>query len=84
MDRDPRVEELTNLRLALATFALQLDAFEARFKGPSLKTTLRAFHPPPPDISVANNIVAAMKERRLQHGLGRLGFQAPRSSIKTA
>src|SRR2546429_8494970 len=63
MDRDPRVEELTNLRLALATFALQLDAFEARLKGRSPKTTLKAFHPAPPDISVANKILAAMKER---------------------
>ena len=27
---DQRAEELNNLRLALATFALQLDAFEAR------------------------------------------------------
>jgi hypothetical protein len=27
---DPRTTELHNLRLALATFALQLDAFEAR------------------------------------------------------
>jgi hypothetical protein len=33
-DRDDhRAEELNNLRLALATFALQLDAFEARIKG---------------------------------------------------
>ena len=29
---DPRANELNNLRLALATFALQLDAFEARLK----------------------------------------------------
>jgi hypothetical protein len=29
---DPRAKELNNLRLALATFALQLDAFEARLK----------------------------------------------------
>jgi hypothetical protein len=28
--REPRVEELSKLKLALATFALQLDAFEAR------------------------------------------------------
>jgi hypothetical protein len=27
---DARIEESNNLRLALATFALQLDAFEAR------------------------------------------------------
>jgi hypothetical protein len=31
-DRDPRAEELNNLRLALATFALQLDSFEARLR----------------------------------------------------
>jgi hypothetical protein len=29
---DPRAEELNSLRLALATFALKLDAFEARLK----------------------------------------------------
>ena len=31
-DRDPRAEELNNLRLALATFALQLNSFEARLR----------------------------------------------------
>ena len=31
-DRAPRAEELNNLKVALATFALQLDAFEARIK----------------------------------------------------
>jgi hypothetical protein len=30
---DPRAEELNSLRLALATFALKLDAFEARIAG---------------------------------------------------
>lgn len=30
---DPRVRELTRLRLALATFALQLDMFEVRAHG---------------------------------------------------
>ena len=30
---DARAEELHNLRLALATFALQLDAFEMRASG---------------------------------------------------
>jgi hypothetical protein len=30
---DPREEELRNLRLALATFALQLDVFEMRTNG---------------------------------------------------
>ena len=31
--QDARAEELHNLRLALATFALQLDAFEMRASG---------------------------------------------------
>lgn len=31
--KDARAEELHNLRLALATFALQLDAFEMRANG---------------------------------------------------
>ena len=31
--KDPRAEELHNLRVALATFALQLDAFEMRANG---------------------------------------------------
>jgi hypothetical protein len=61
MDRDPRAEELNNLRLALATFALQLDAFEARLKGRSPKTTVKAPQPAPPDIGFANKIVSAMK-----------------------
>jgi hypothetical protein len=30
---DPRVRELTRLKLALATFALQLDTFEMRAHG---------------------------------------------------
>jgi hypothetical protein len=62
MGRDQRVEELMNLRFAMATFALQLDAFEARLKGRSPKTTLKAFHPAAaPDIGLANKIVSAMK-----------------------
>jgi hypothetical protein len=35
MSRDQRAEELHNLKLALATFALQLDAFEARPQKPT-------------------------------------------------
>jgi hypothetical protein len=34
---DPRAEELNKLRLALATFALQLDAFEMRTSGVALR-----------------------------------------------
>ena len=36
-----RAEELYNLRLALATFALQLDAFELRTSGGLLKAGMR-------------------------------------------
>ena len=38
---DARAEELNNLRLALATFALQLDAFEMR-AGKALKAGVRS------------------------------------------
>jgi hypothetical protein len=74
MDSDPRVKELNNLKFALADFALQLDAFEARLKGRSPKTTLRAFYPPPPNTSVANKMVAAMIMRTNATG----GFLKPR------
>jgi hypothetical protein len=39
---DARARELNNLRLALATFALQIDAFEMRTSGASPKGGLRA------------------------------------------
>ena len=64
MSRDPRAEELHNLKLALATFALHLNAFEARLKSLRLKTTVKAVHPAPPDIGLANKIVSAMKSAR--------------------
>jgi hypothetical protein len=32
-DRDPRAEELSKLKLALAIFSMHLDAFEARVRG---------------------------------------------------
>jgi hypothetical protein len=41
MDHDPRAEELNSLRLALAAFALQLDAFEARLKTRRTKISAR-------------------------------------------
>jgi hypothetical protein len=40
---DQRTEELNSLRLALATFALQLDAFEARLKGSASRDQYRSF-----------------------------------------
>jgi hypothetical protein len=64
MDRDPRAEELNNLRLALAAFALQLDAFEARLKRRSIasvETTVKSSQTAPADIGFANKIVSAMK-----------------------
>jgi hypothetical protein len=62
MDRDPRAEELNNLRLAMATFAIQLDAFEARVKGGPLRIgTKPKIADPPPGIDLAIKIVAAMK-----------------------
>ena len=39
---EARTEELNNLKLALATFALQLDAFELRTRGGMI---------PPPDVA---------------------------------
>jgi hypothetical protein len=56
MDRDPRAEELNNLRLAMATFAVQLDAFEARVKGGPLRIgTKPKIADPPPDIDLGIN-----------------------------
>jgi hypothetical protein len=60
MDKDPRAEELFNLRLALTTFALHLDAFEGRLRSFSSKTTTR-LQPTAPATGFANNIVSAMK-----------------------
>ncbi len=57
MKRDPRLEELENLRLALATFALHMDAFELRIK-PFLP---RAVYSAPPDSNLAKKVVFAMK-----------------------
>jgi hypothetical protein len=37
MDQDPRAKELVNLKLSLATFALQLDAFERRLRTQSFE-----------------------------------------------
>ena len=64
MDRDQRSEELNNLRLALATFALQLDAFEARLKSRSFKANLRPFKPAAaPDIGLAKQNRLGNEER---------------------
>ena len=48
---DARTEELNKLRLALATFALQLDAFEMRTNGEALRAgTKPGVAAPPPAI----------------------------------
>jgi hypothetical protein len=46
MDRDPRANELANLKEALANFEHQLDAFEAR-AGYSLRRRWDQFLPAP-------------------------------------
>jgi hypothetical protein len=48
-----RALELQNLRLALATFALQLDAFELQARGGLLKAGIRPKMPAPPLAPVA-------------------------------
>ena len=48
---DARAKELNNLRLALATFALQLDAFEMRTREQPFRTGMTAAIPIwPPDV----------------------------------
>jgi hypothetical protein len=42
MDHDPHAEELNGLRLALARFALQLDAYEARLKARRTKISAQS------------------------------------------
>ena len=58
---DRRLEELANLRLALATFAIHLDTFEARLNGNSTKSvTVLSGNRISMDSSFARQIVAAM------------------------
>jgi hypothetical protein len=51
---DARAEELNNLRLALATFALQLDAFEMRTREGLFRAGVTPAIPVPPRMSVAD------------------------------
>jgi hypothetical protein len=66
---DQRTEELNSLRLALATFALQLDAFEARLKGRHAEPS----KPISPDIGFAKQVIGAMKNRPAANWTGDLG-----------
>ena len=70
MQRDPRANELANLKEALANFEHQLDAFEAQVGYPSTapQVQCRASADPhltstDPQIAFANDVVAAMKNR---------------------
>jgi hypothetical protein len=59
-DRDPRAEELSKLKLALAIFSMHLDAFEARVRG-GLKAGGMREVPIQPDIGFAIRAVSAMR-----------------------
>jgi len=59
--RDPRTQELNNLKVALATFALQLDIFEARIRNGQPKPAIRPDRPRPPDLNLAIKAGPAMK-----------------------
>jgi hypothetical protein len=63
---DPRAEELNSLRLALATFALKLDALEARFKirpGQTLKGDSE------PDLAADREAVASSSQTRSRRSM---------------
>lgn len=66
MDRDPRAQELANLKDALANFEHQLDLFETRMGYPS-KQTAREPVSNEARIAFANDVVAAMKNRMSEH-----------------
>ena len=51
--RDPRTQELNNLKVAMATFALQLDIFEARIRNGPPKAVIRPDRSRPPDLNFA-------------------------------
>jgi hypothetical protein len=60
---DRRVEELDNLRVALSTFAVHLDAFEARLKASPKKSISKSSKPISADPAFAKLVVAAMSGR---------------------
>ena len=59
--RDPRTQELNNLKVALATFALQLDIFEARIRNGPLKAVIRPDRSRAPDLNFSVKTGPAMK-----------------------
>jgi len=58
---DQRAQELSNLKLALATFALRLDAFEARTRSRLTKTNAEPSKLGSQDIGFAKQVTAPMK-----------------------
>jgi hypothetical protein len=63
---DRRIEELNNLRIALATFAIHLDAFEARLTGRPTKSLAEPMKAASQDLAFAKQIVAAMSGQSVQ------------------
>ena len=70
---DQRTEELNNLRLAMATFALQLDAFEVRLKDRRTQTNAKPSKPVSPATAFAKQVIGAMKNRPAANWTGDLG-----------
>jgi hypothetical protein len=58
---DQKAQEISNLELALATFALRLDAFEARMKSRLTKTNPESSKLSSPDIGLAKQVAEPMK-----------------------
>jgi hypothetical protein len=58
-DQDPRAEELSKLKLALAIFSMHLDAFEARARGRLVVGKKLGAHIQP-DIGLAIRAASAM------------------------
>lgn len=67
---DQRAEELINVRWALATFALQLDAFEVRLNGRGTKINGEPSKPISPGTAFAKQVIGAMKNRPPPNGDG--------------
>jgi hypothetical protein len=63
MHRDPRANELANLKEALTNFEHQFDLFEARIGCQPTASLAHDLPSPPPQIAFANDVVAAMKNR---------------------
>jgi hypothetical protein len=66
MDQDPRAKELSNLKLSLATFALQLDAFESRLRSQSFEAATKTALPFRRGAQFATTIVSAMRMGRAE------------------